>query len=77
MSGAQPELENTMVEFGTAREIFFASTLPLEFAEKLRVRNVDGLLDVEVQVVAMQYGDGQMAVVARFLGEVPNWILKT
>jgi hypothetical protein len=75
--GVQPALENTVVEFGTAREIFFASALPLEFAEKLRVQNSDGSLDVEVQVVAVQYHEGQMAVAARFIGEVSNWILKT
>ena len=65
-----------MIEFGTAREIFFASALPLEFAERLRVQNSDRSLDVEVQVVAVQYHEGQLAVAARFMGDVSNWILK-
>jgi hypothetical protein len=74
--GAQPAGENTVIEFGTEREIFFAAALPLEFAEKLRIENFDRSLDVEVQVVAVQYHEGQTAVAARFLGQVPNWILK-
>lgn len=75
-SGLQPGQENTVIEFGTAQEIFFASGLPLEFAEKLRVQNPDGSLDVQVQVVALQYHQGQLAVAARFLSDVSNWILK-
>jgi hypothetical protein len=75
-SRSQPAGEDTVIEFGTAREIFFASTLPLEFAEKLRVQNSDRSLNVEVQVVAVQYHEGQLAVAARFIGDVSNWILK-
>ncbi len=76
LSAGRLDLENTIIEFGTPREIFFASALPLEFAERLRVQSPDASLDVEAQVVAVQYHEGRMAVVARFLGEVPNWILK-
>ena len=68
--------ENTVIEYGTPREIFFASALSLEFAEKLRIQNSDSSLDVEVQVVAVQLHEVQLAVAARFLGEVSNWILK-
>jgi hypothetical protein len=74
--GLQPAEESTVIEFGTAREIFFASALPLEFAEKFRVQNSDRSLDVEVQVVAVQYHEGRLAVAARFMGDVSNWILK-
>ena len=75
-AGLQPTQEDTVIEFGTAHEIFFSSALPLEFAEKLRVRNSDGSLDVDVQVVAVQYHEGRLAVAARFIGDVSNWILK-
>jgi hypothetical protein len=68
--------EDVVIQFGTAQEIFFASTLPLEFAEVVRVKNSDGSLDVEVQVVAMQEHEGQLAVAARFRGKVANWIVK-
>jgi hypothetical protein len=75
-AGLQPAEENTVIEFGTAREIFFTSALPLEFTEKFRVQNSDRSLDVEVQVVAVQYHEGRLAVAARFLSNVSNWILK-
>ena len=75
-TGLQPAQENTVLEFGTAREIFFASALALEFGEKLRVENSDRSLDVEVQVVAVQYHGDRLAVAARFIGDVSNWIVK-
>jgi hypothetical protein len=68
--------ENTVIEFGTPREVLFASSLPLEFADKLRLQNSDGTLDAEACVVAVQYGSGRTAVAARFTRDVPNWIIK-
>ena len=68
--------ESTVIEFGTPREVFFACNTPLEVADVLRLRNSDGSLDVEVSVVAVQYHPGQSVVAARFLREVPNWIVK-
>jgi hypothetical protein len=68
--------ESTVIEFGTANEVLFASTLPLEFADKLRLRNSDGSLDTEACVVALQYNGGRSAVAARFTQQVSNWIVK-
>jgi hypothetical protein len=68
--------ESTIIEFGTPKEVLFASTLPLEFADKLRLQNSDGTLDTEACVVAVQYNGGRTAVAARFTGEVANWIVK-
>jgi hypothetical protein len=58
------------------REVLFSSTLPLEFADKLKVQNSDGTLDAEASVVALQYTNGRTAVAARFTQEVSNWIVK-
>lgn len=69
--------ESTVIEFGTPREVLFACSTPLEFADILRLRNSDGSLDVEVSVVAVQYHPGKTIVAARFVGEVPNWIVKS
>jgi hypothetical protein len=69
--------ESTVIEFGTPREVLFASKTPLEFDDKLRVRNSDGSLDEEVSVVAVQYQPGKTLVAARFQREVPNWIVKS
>ncbi|MBZ5719417.1 MAG: hypothetical protein LAO03_03450 [Acidobacteriia bacterium] len=68
--------ESTVIEFGTAREVLFASSLPLEFADVVRVQNSDGTLNAEACVVALQYNRGRTAVAARFTQEVSNWIVK-
>ncbi len=68
--------ENTAIEFGTSREVLFACSIPLEFADIVRLRNSDGSLDAEASVVAVQYHPGKTIVAARFLREVPNWIVK-
>jgi hypothetical protein len=68
--------ETTVIEFGTAHEVLFDSTLPLEFADRLRLRNADGTLDTEACVVALQYHGAHAAVAARFTREVTNWIVK-
>jgi hypothetical protein len=69
--------ESTVIEFGTPNEVLFACTLPLEFADRLRVQNSDGSLDAEAYVVALQYNGGRTAVAARFTREVSNWIVKS
>jgi hypothetical protein len=78
-NGSQPgddAQESTVIEFGTSREVLFACTTPLEFADILRLRNSDGSLDTEASVVAVQYHPGKTIVAARFLNSVPNWIVK-
>ena len=69
--------ESTVIEFGTSREVLFASKTPLEFADTLRLRTADGSLDVEATVVAVQYQPGKTLVAARFRRDVPNWIVKS
>ncbi|HEV2401506.1 MAG TPA: hypothetical protein VGS27_31510 [Candidatus Sulfotelmatobacter sp.] len=69
--------ESTVIEFGTPREVLFASKTPLEFADVLKLRNSDGSLDEEVSVVAVQYQPGKTLVAARFRRDVPNWIVKS
>jgi hypothetical protein len=69
--------ESTTIEFGTTREALFASKLPLEFADRLRLQNSDGTLNVEACVVAVQYNTGKTAVAARFTQDIPNWIVKS
>lgn len=75
-SGRRRLHEQTMIEFGTAQEILFASKLPLEFEDRVRLENSDGSLNTRAIVVAVRYHGGRKAVAARFLGEVENWIIK-
>jgi hypothetical protein len=68
--------EATVIEFGTLREALFACQLPLEFAEKIRLRNADGSFDADAWVVALHYHNGQAAVAARFVHEPAHWVIK-
>lgn len=68
--------EDTVIEFGTAREVLFSANLPLEFGDRVRLENADGLLDAEAAVVAVQYHQGRTAVAARFVGPVGNWVIR-
>jgi hypothetical protein len=68
--------ESTVIEYGTPREVLFASGLPLEFGDRLRLVNADGSFDADGTVVAIHYQDGCKAVAVRFVRELPNWIIK-
>lgn len=68
--------EQALIEFGTAREVLFASNLPLEFEDRVRVMNSDGSLDAQATVVTVRYHNGNKAVAARFVDNVENWIIK-
>ena len=77
LSASMPEpAEHTVIEYGTSREVLFASVLPLEFEDRVRVENSDGSLRAEASVVAVRLSEGGRAVAARFLSEVGNWIIK-
>lgn len=76
-SGGRKRLqEQTVVEFGTAHEVLFASKLPLEFEDRIQIISQDGSFDLQAVVVAVRYHEGSKAVAARLVGEVRNWILK-
>jgi hypothetical protein len=68
--------ENTVIEFGTPEEVLFASSLPLEFEDRVRLESADGSLQAEASVVAVQYHNGRTAVAARFVRAIANWIIK-
>jgi len=68
--------EETIIEFGTACEVLFAIDRPLEFADRILLESKDGSLQVEASVVAVQYHPDRTVVAARFLKNVPNWIVK-
>lgn len=69
-------MEHTVIEFGTPQEVLFASTLSLDFEDRVHLENADGSLRIEAEIVAMQLHQGKAAVAARFMKSVPNWIIK-
>jgi hypothetical protein len=70
-------LQETVIEFGTPREVLFALDQPLEFGDRVLVESKDGALRAEGYVVAVQYHPDRTVVAARFLKDVPNWIVKS
>jgi hypothetical protein len=76
LTGGRILKENVVIEFGTHREVLFASALPLEFDDRVRIENADGSLSAEAQVVAVRYDEGRRAVAARFSSKVANWIIQ-
>lgn len=68
--------EQTTIEFGTSHEVLFASRLPLEFEDRVHIRNSDGSLDTEADVVAVRYHEGRKAVAVRFREKVENWVVR-
>ena len=71
------ETSDTVIEFGTSCEVLFATDRPLEFADRVLLESADGSLRVEASVVAVQYHPNRTVVAARFLKNVPNWIVKS
>ena len=69
--------QDTVIEFGTPREVLFMVDRPLEFADRVLVESTDGSLHAEASVVAVQYHPERTVVAVRFLKPVPNWIVKS
>ena len=69
--------QETVIEFGTPREVLFVLDRPLQFADRVLVESNDGSLHAEAFVVAVQYHLERTAVAVRFLKHVPNWIVKS
>jgi len=69
--------QETVIEFGTPREVLFALERPLEFADRILLESRDGTLRAEASVVAVQYHPERTVIAARFLKDVPNWIVKS
>jgi hypothetical protein len=70
-------LQETVIEFSTPHEVLFVVAQPLEFADRVLIETRDGSLSAEASVVAVQYHAERTVVGARFLKNVPNWIVKS
>jgi hypothetical protein len=57
--------------------VLFLVKHPLEFADVVLVESRDGALRAEASVVAAQYRPERTVIAARFLNNVPNWIVKS
>ena len=68
--------ERTWLEFASPAEVLFASVLPLQFGDKLRVKKTDGAWEAQVSVVATRYQAGKSAVAAQVDSQAGDLTLK-
>jgi len=65
--------EVVAVEFSGAEKAIFASALPLEFEDRVRLENDRGH-GVEAKVIAVQYQQGKTAVAVQILDAPSAWM---
>ena len=66
--------ESVVVEYGSEEYAIFLCTLPLEFADHVRISRNGGGRSAEASVIALQYHDGYKAVAVRFLDGPCEWM---
>jgi hypothetical protein len=82
LGGGSRLRESTVLEYANAEHAIFVSTLPLEFAERVKVQSApqnsskgNGSARMEEgTVVAVQYHEGRKAVAVRFRRGQCNWV---
>ena len=75
-NGSGKVRETVMVEFASAENAIFASTLLLEFDDLVWLEDPHGRWQSEAMVVAVQYHEGQMAVAVQFVNGQCAWVKK-
>jgi hypothetical protein len=66
--------ETVLVEFASSEKAIFGSTLPLEFNDRVRLKNAEGSGEAVARVVAVQYHDGHQAVAVQFVNGQCSWV---
>ena len=66
--------EAAVVEYGSEEYAIFLSTLPLEFADRVRISGNEGGHSAEATVIALQYHEGRKAVAVRFAEGRCEWM---
>ncbi len=66
--------ESVTVEYGSEEYAIFVSTLPLEFADRVRISREGGGRSAEATVIALQYHEGRKAVAVRFQDGPCEWM---
>jgi hypothetical protein len=66
--------ESAVVEYGSEEYAIFLSTLPLEFADRVRISGNAGGRSAEATVIALQYREGRKAVAVRFVEGRCEWM---
>jgi hypothetical protein len=74
VSSAAKVQESAVVEYGSEEYAIFLSTLPLEFADRVRISDNGGEHSAEATVIALQYHEGRKAVAVRFAEGRCEWM---
>lgn len=69
--------EATVLEFSGAEHGIFVSTLPLEFADRVKIEHGEQARVIEATVVAVQYHEGRKAVAVRFSRMQNHWVTQS
>jgi hypothetical protein len=68
--------EASVVEFATPEHAILVTSLPLEFADRVRLEGSRKMYSVDATVVGVRYHDEQKAVALKFLRRPCHWIMQ-
>ena len=74
-SGSSKLHELVTLEFAAPDCAIFASTLPLEFDDRVRLEREGKSRKAEATVIAVQYHDGRKAVAVKFTQGPCDWVM--
>jgi hypothetical protein len=74
-SGSAKLHEAVTVEFASPELAIFASSLPLEFDDRVRLEREGKSRKAEATVIAMQYHEGRKAVAVKFTQAPCEWVM--
>jgi len=74
-SGGTKLHESVTVEFAAPDCAIFASALPLEFDDRVRLEREGKSRKAEATVIAVQYHDGRKAVAVKFAQAPCEWVM--
>jgi hypothetical protein len=75
-SGNAKLQEAVVVEFAAPDCAIFASALPLEFDDRVRLEREGKSRKAEATVIAMQYHEGRKAVAVKFTQGPCDWVMQ-
>jgi hypothetical protein len=74
-SGSTKLQEAVTVEFASPDYAIFASSLPLEFDDRVRLEHEGKSRKAEATVIAVQYHEGRKAVAVKFAQAPCEWVM--
>jgi hypothetical protein len=75
-NGAGEFREPVLVEFASAENMIFSTTLVLEFADHVRLQLAEGSGQSDATVVAVQYHKGRKVIAVQFAEGQRGWVTR-